>query len=139
MIVCIGTNVAIQALARGHAYFPILDAWVQGQFTWAVSAPILLEYEEVITRMSGTDRWRRLSRLMDLAEMTSGNLLRVTPSFQFQVIPNDPEDNMFVDCAIVANAEHLITQDRHFLPWLMRAIFQSQFLLKSSSRFTSSS
>ena len=75
---------------------------------------MLLEYEEVLTRLSGPARWRKLARLMDLAELTSGNLLRVTPSFHFQIVTADPDDNIFADCAITAGADYLITDDQHF-------------------------
>jgi predicted nucleic acid-binding protein len=90
MIVCLDTNTVVQALAEGHSYHPILDAWVAGQVTWAVSTEVLLEYEEVLTRLSGPGRWRKLARLMDLAELTSGNLLRVTPSFHFNIVTSGP-------------------------------------------------
>jgi putative PIN family toxin of toxin-antitoxin system len=116
MIVCIDTNTVVQALAQHHPFHPILDAWVAGHLTWAVSTPVLLEYEEVLTRLSGPSRWRKLARLMDLAELTSGNLLRVTPSFQFRVVTADPDDNSFTDCAITADAEYLLTEDSHFAP-----------------------
>jgi len=116
MILCIDTNTVVQALPRHHPFHPILDAWVAGHLAWAVSTPILLEYEEVLTRLSGASRWRKLARLMDLAEVTSGNLLRVTPSFQFHVVTADPDDNIFSDCAITAGAEFLITEDSHFAP-----------------------
>ena len=116
MILCIDTNTVVQALALHHPFHPILDAWVVGHLTWAVSTPILLEYEEVLTRLSGPARWRKLARLMDLAELTSGNLLRVTPSFQFRVVTADPDDNIFTDCAITADAEYLLTEDSHFAP-----------------------
>jgi predicted nucleic acid-binding protein len=53
---------------------------------------------------------------MDLAELTSGNLLRVTPSFQFHVVSADADDNVFTDCAITADADYLVTEDRHFAP-----------------------
>src|ERR1035438_9299718 len=116
MIVCLDTNTVVQALAAHHPFHPILDAWVAGDWAWAVTTPILLEYEEVLTRLSGPVRWRKLARLMDLAELTSGNLLRVTPSFQFRVVTADPDDNSFTDCAITADAEHLLTEDSHFAP-----------------------
>jgi ribonuclease D len=62
------TNTMVQALAEGHPFHSILDAWVAGQITWAVSTEVMLEYEEVLTRMNGPARWRKLARLMDLAE-----------------------------------------------------------------------
>ncbi len=88
--------------AQHHPFHPILDAWVAGHLAWAVSTPILLEYEDVLTRLSGPARWPKLERLMDLAERTSGNLLQVTPSFQFRVVSADPAGNLFTDCAITA-------------------------------------
>ena len=114
MIVCLDTNTVVQALAEGHPFHPILDAWVAGGLTWAVSTETLLEYEEVLTRSSGAARWRKLARLMDLVELTGGNVLRVTPSFRFAIVAADPDDNIFTDCAITAGAEYLITDDRHF-------------------------
>src|SRR5580692_2154414 len=114
MIVCLDTNTVVQALAEGHVYHPILDAWVAGKVTWAVSTEVLLEYEEVLTRLSGASRWRKLARLMDLAELTSSNLLRVTPAFRFHIVTVDPDDNIFTDCAVTAGANYLITEDQHF-------------------------
>ena len=34
--------------------------------------------------------------------------------FRFGLIETDPDDNKFVDCAIVANAEYIVTDDAHF-------------------------
>lgn len=116
MIICLDTNVLLQARARGHAYFPILDAWVTGKFTLAVSTGILLEYEEVIARMSGREHWHKFARLMDYVELTTRALLRVTPHYHFQVINHDPDDNLFTDCAITAGADYIVTEDRHFAP-----------------------
>jgi predicted nucleic acid-binding protein len=116
MILCIDTNTVVQALAEHHPFHPILDTWAAGRLTWAVSTAILLEYEEVLTRLSGPSRWRKLARLMDLAEITSGNLMRVAPSFQFHVVTGDPDDNSFTDCAITADADYLLTEDAHFAP-----------------------
>lgn len=84
MILCLDTNIVVQALASGHRYHPILDAWIAGDVIWAVSTPILIEYQEVMTRLNGPVQWRKLARLMELAELTSSNLLRVSPSFHFQ-------------------------------------------------------
>lgn len=30
------------------------------------------------------------------------------------VLDTDPDDNKFVDCAIIANAKYIVTQDHHF-------------------------
>ncbi len=116
MIVCLDTNTMVQALARHHPFNPILEAWVQGCFTLAVSTPILLEYQEVLTRLGGAARWQKFSRLLDLAELTETNVLRVNPAFRFRVVVADLDDNIFTDCAITANADYLVTEDHHFSP-----------------------
>jgi uncharacterized protein len=51
---------------------------------------------------------------MDLGELTTGNLLRVIPSFNFRIIVDDPDDNKFVDCAIASEADYVLTEDLHF-------------------------
>ena len=38
----------------------------------------------------------------------------ITPYFHFNLITADPDDNKFVDCAVVANAKFIVTEDRHF-------------------------
>ena len=79
-----------------------------------MSTEVLLEYEEVLTRLSGPGQWRKLARLMDLADLTDSNMLRVIPSFHFNIIRTDPDDNIFTDCAVTAGADYLITDDQHF-------------------------
>ncbi len=40
--------------------------------------------------------------------------LRVNPNYRFNLITTDPDDNKFVDCAIVAGATYIVSNDRHF-------------------------
>jgi predicted nucleic acid-binding protein len=55
-----------------------------------------------------------MSSLDSLVQQDHGNVLRVNPTFRFQLIEADPDDNKFTDCAIVADAAYVITSDRHF-------------------------
>lgn len=43
------------------------------------------------------------------------NLVQVSSYFKFNQIKSDPDDNKFVDCAIAANADFILTEDKHFL------------------------
>ena len=36
------------------------------------------------------------------------------PHYHFDLITQNPDDNKFVDCAIVANADYLVSEDNHF-------------------------
>ena len=115
MTVCLDTNVLIQARASSHPYGVILDGFVFGLLNWAVSNRVLSEYEEIISNNAGAVAWGTMFRLIELIDM-SGNLISISPHYQFHVIGNDPDDNAFTDCAIAAHADYVITEDRHFAP-----------------------
>jgi predicted nucleic acid-binding protein len=36
------------------------------------------------------------------------------PYFKWNLISDDPDDNKFVDCAINAGADYIVTNDKHF-------------------------
>lgn len=115
MIVCLDTNVLIQARAVSHPYGVLLDSFMFGLMDWAVSNRVLTEYQEIITRKAGRSSWNKVSEFIDLVDM-SGNLIAISPHFQFRLIGDDPDDNAFTDCAIAAHADYVITEDRHFAP-----------------------
>lgn len=116
MIVVLDTNVVLQALNRQHTFAVILDAWYEGQFIWAVSTDILMEYQEVVIRQSGIARWRTMERLLDLAAAFAKSVQFVSPSFYFRTISADRDDDKFADCAITAHADFIVTSDAHFRP-----------------------
>ena len=116
MIVCIDTNVFIQASKATHPQHEIFRGWFQRKFRWALSNDILTEYEEILTQRSGRERWLQFNRVLDLAEAQGGLVVKVQPSYQFQIVTADPDDNKFTDCAITAGADYVITTDRHFKP-----------------------
>ena len=42
------------------------------------------------------------------------NVTFVDPHFRLGLITEDPDDNKFVDCAFAANADYLVSNDKHF-------------------------
>ncbi len=44
----------------------------------------------------------------------SPDVVFVSNYFNWNFITEDPDDNKFVDCAISANADFIITEDKHF-------------------------
>lgn len=114
MIVCIDTNVFVQASKAGHRLEVIFKAWFQRRFRWAISTDILAEYEEILTQNGGRQRWLQFDRVLDLAEARGDLLVHARPSYQFQLISTDMDDNKFIDCAITVDADYIITEDRHF-------------------------
>jgi putative PIN family toxin of toxin-antitoxin system len=114
MIIVLDTNVVLQALNQQHPTAVILHAWYSGRFVWALSTDILMEYQEVVVRQSGSARWQTLGRLLDLAIVHGHNTQRVSPAFFFRTISADRDDDKFADCAIAAHADFIITRDKHF-------------------------
>jgi putative PIN family toxin of toxin-antitoxin system len=114
MIVCLDTSLVLQIFGQKQPFYPILRALLDGRLTLAVSTEILLEYQEVITRLSGPDRWRDAAALLELVSRIHGNVRQIEPQFRFNVINADPDDNKFCDCAIAAEADFVVTEDSHF-------------------------
>ena len=72
---------------------------------------------------------------LSLVSAASSSVELVQPSFRFNVISTDPDDNKFVDCAIVANADFVITNDTDFAPlneagYKPRSITPEDFITK---------
>jgi len=44
----------------------------------------------------------------------SPDVVYVSKYFYWNLITVDPDDNKFVDCAVAANADFIVTDDRHF-------------------------
>ncbi len=114
MIVCIDTNSLMSMLSLSHPNRQILHEWVSGRFHWAVSDEVMTEYEEMLLPRIGEARWKSFLNVLDMISATQRNLIRTDPSFRFEVITSDLDDNKFCDCAIVANADYVITEDKHF-------------------------
>jgi len=114
MRVCVDTNVLVQLFGTARPYRRIADAFQQGSLELAVSTEILFEYEEALTQLSGQARWQTVIRFLERISKLRNNVLYVEPHFRFRVISADQDDNKFVDCAIVGEADFIVTSDRHF-------------------------
>jgi putative PIN family toxin of toxin-antitoxin system len=114
MRVCIDTNVLLQLFGTSRPYRQITDALQDGSLQLAVSNEILLEYEEIITQLSGRGRWQAIEVFLHGISRLHASVLYVEPQFRFRVITADPDDNKFIDCAIAAEVDFILTFDHHF-------------------------
>jgi putative PIN family toxin of toxin-antitoxin system len=117
MIVVLDTNVVASATFWRGKPAHCLEAWVLGKYDLAISHPILAEYEEVIARLTlrypdklPTD-W--LSGIKQAAHLHLPAPLSASTA--------DPDDGMFIECAVAARADHLVTGDKAHLLKLKRA------------------
>jgi len=109
--VVVDTNVLISSLWGGNPK-KIIDLWKEEKIILCISRPILFEYLEVISRFNPTKAEGR-DLLLILTKRRS--LEVVNPQQTLSVIKEDPDDNMFLDCAIEARANFIITGDNHLL------------------------
>lgn len=111
MRLVIDTNCLLASVPRRSPYRWLYDTVLTGQVELAVTTEILLEYEEQLGNFYAPDyAGYVLSTLINLP-----NIIFVNPlHFNWLLITNDPDDNKFVDTAIAANADFIITNDRHF-------------------------
>ena len=114
MTVVLDTNALLQVFGARSPYAKLQQAILDGQVTLSISTAILLEYEEVMARYGGADRWPRVWRALEMTEQLHDNLRRIEPTFRWRLITADPDDDAFADCAIAAGAEWVITEDAHF-------------------------
>lgn len=110
MKLVINTNVMLVSVSPRSKYHWIYKLLKAERFTLLVSDEILLEYEEIISEKYNRNIAKLLLDTLDFLP----NVRHVTPYFRWNLIVNDPDDNKFADCAIMGNADHLITEDSDF-------------------------
>ena len=108
--IVLDTNCLLQAISRRSRFYPIWRDFIQGRYELCVTTEILDEYEEILSRYTSPI----VGRMVVEAILRANNVIRVDAQFRFGLIESDPDDNKFVDCSIVANAEYIVTDDAHF-------------------------
>lgn len=106
----IDSNVFVESLSLTSPYHAIFQNLVAGNLFLFVSNPIVLEYEEVLYELH---RRENADRLLDFL-IVSPFVIFVDPTYRFNLITADPDDNKFVDCAIAAQIDYVVTSDHHF-------------------------
>ena len=104
------TNVFMVSLAPQYKYHWIYQSLLAGRFELAVSNDILTEYAEQIMIRYGLNRTdATLDYLLLLP-----NVIQINPSFFWQLIEPDADDNKFADCYLASQSDHIVSNDRHF-------------------------
>jgi uncharacterized protein len=114
MTVCLDTGVFLQMFGRKQPFYRIVRGLLDGRFILAVSTEIMLEYEEVIVKLSGLERWADAVAFLELLAQIHGTIRQIAAHYHFGVVAADPDDNKFCDCAIAAEADFVVTEDSHF-------------------------
>ena len=108
--VVLDTNCLVQMLSVHSVYRPGWQAFREGRYELCVSNEILSEYAEVIERVANAEVAHNIVNAIVRSPFTRF----YDPHFHFRLIEQDPDDNKFVDCAIIAGADYIVTEDTHF-------------------------
>jgi uncharacterized protein len=112
--VVLDTNVVISALLKEEsAPALILSLVLDGHIKLCMTQEIFAEYAGVLSRekFKGLDHASVKKILLSISRKS----LLVSPSTKISVIKMDPEDNKFLECALEARADYLVTGNRrHF-------------------------
>ena len=108
--VVIDTNCLLAILPSKSPYHNVWQGLVEGRIALCVSNEILMEYEEILSsRIPQAVVVNVIQTILNLP-----NLLQVHPTYFFELIKEDIDDNKFVDCAICGEVELIVANDAHF-------------------------
>lgn len=109
-LIVLDTNCLLQALPTKSPYHKVWTEILCGNISLCVNTEILNEYEEILSQKT----------TKEIAHNVVEAIARLhTTKFQetyihFNLIEQDVDDNKFVDCAVAADAEYIVTNDNHF-------------------------
>ncbi len=116
--IVLDTNCLLQTLPTSSPYHKIWMDVLSGKISLCVNTAILAEYEEILAEKTTKEIARNVVEAIARLSTTTYQEVYI----HFHLIKNDVDDNKFVDCAVAADAEYIVTNDSHFnvlkeIPW----------------------
>ena len=108
--IVLDTNCLVQMISLHSPYRPVWQAFRDGRYTLWVSNDILTEYNEILERVANAAVAHNIVNAIARSPYTR----MIDPQYRFGLIEQDPDDNKFVDCAIIAGADYIVSEDAHF-------------------------
>lgn len=109
--IVLDTNCLVQILPSRSLYHSIWTDFLKGKYCLCVSNEILMEYEEILSVHTSPEVAQNVVEAIARHPMTYYQ----ESYFHFHILSDiDKDDNKFVDCAIAANANYIVTEDNHF-------------------------
>ena len=108
--VVLDTNCLLQALPSRSPYHKIWTEVLAGRISLCVNTEILNEYEEILAEKTTAEIAHNVVEAIARLDTTEFQDVYI----HFGLIDADPDDNKFVDCAVAADAEYIVTNDSHF-------------------------
>jgi len=113
MRVVTDTNVLISAFLFGGLPSTFLELGFGGAFTLVTSAALLEELAEKFRGKFAIPENKASAFLSQLSE----NAIQARPAIELDAVPDDPDDNRVLECAVAGEADFIVSGDKHLL-WL---------------------
>lgn len=117
MRIVIDTNIWVSGLLWKGEAWRLLNLAEKGEVELCVAYPMILELEEVLA-------YERFQSRLEVIRQTPFQLatyaLQLAKAFEITrnkppIVTADPDDDLFLLCAVEANARYVVTHDRHLL------------------------
>ena len=110
MKIVLDTNCLVVCLPVTSPYYCLWEAFRNMQITVCYTTDIINEYSEILERF-----YNQLFANDIINELLlSPNVVKVNNYYKWNLIAADSDDNKFVDCALNAGADYIVTNDKHF-------------------------
>lgn len=106
------TNVVISGMFWKGAPFELLKAWQERRFRLVMSLPILNEYRRVLEEMTKKRPSAVVGSILELIELHSE---MVEPVRFAKTVCSDPDDDKFLEAAVAAGADYVVSGDAALL------------------------
>jgi len=106
------TNVLISAILFGGHPRKCFELVLEGKIELFISKGIIDEFEGVLKREKFGIPEETLRYIISSLDSIANF---VNPEAKYDIVEKDPEDNKFIECAIAADADFIISGDAHLL------------------------
>jgi putative PIN family toxin of toxin-antitoxin system len=110
--VILDTNVVISGIFFGGPPGKILQGWRDGRFTLVLSPAILEEYQRVAEALSKKYPPVDLTEVLELI-VVEADMVQAEPLKE--PVSADPDDDMFIACALASGSKLIVSGDKHLL------------------------
>jgi uncharacterized protein len=107
--IVLDTNVLISSFFGGNPR-KIVDLWKSGEITLCLSKPIIEEYVDVLQRL-GLENEPEFGELLKIFAR-GHHILFTAKTPELHVVPQDPADDRFIECALALKAQYIVTGDK---------------------------
>ena len=110
MKIVLDTNCLVVCLPVTSPYYFLWQAFRERRITLCYTTDIINEYHEVLLRFYTPQFTNDVINEL----LLSLNVKKINNYYRWNLISADPDDNKFVDCALNAGADCIVSNDKHF-------------------------